>query len=149
MQDERLNRVIKFMTGMTEIKIHRHPMKEKVKVAICKVNRDHYGDSTSEVETIIDKEVIIQKNVDLSYINITSGVLLDDGEHLPWIMILTLKDLPRTLQHGDYVTYDEFDYKVSGVKPVNRENPDIIMCFLHPDRIDFELQDQIPIMPLL
>lgn len=126
------------MTGMTEIKIHRHPLKSVVLICLCKVTRDHYGDTSSVVEQTVTKEVILQKNPDLMYINATIGELLDDGDELPWIMILTLKDLPRTLRLGDYVRLDDLIYKVSGVRPVNRENPNVIQCFLHPKREDLE-----------
>lgn len=138
--DTRMDSITRFMTGMTDIKVHRHPLKSLVILTFCDVKRDIYGDSFSEVsvEGSYQKEIILQKNPNLDYINSTIGELLDDGDQLPWIMILTLTGLPRTLRHGDFMTVDGKAYKVSGVQPCNRENPNIIQAYCHPSR-DFEL----------
>lgn len=134
------------MTGMTDIKIHRHPLKSVVIITFCHVHRDIYGDTSSipELEGSYQKECIIQKNPNLDYINNAIGELLNDGDTLPWIMIVTLTGLPRTLRQGDYATIDDVVYKVSGVKPCNRNNSDVIQCFLHPERGDFEIDQDIP-----
>lgn len=142
-KDPRLKTVNKFMTGMTDIKIKRHPLRTEVDISLCRVERDNYGDTESFVESKYKKLVILKKNVDLTYINNDIGVLVDDGETLPWVMVLTLTGLPRTLRHGDFITTEGQDYKISCVKPVNRENPDIIMCLVHPSRDDFQEVDKV------
>lgn len=146
-RDPRLNKVCNYMTKMMDVKIRRHPLRLRVIITLCDVNRDHYGDPRSTPVEKLSKLVILRKNVDMDYINNAIGVLLEDGEHLPWIMILTLTGMPRTLRHGDYVTIEDLDYKISGVKPVNRENPDIIACFLHPERDDFDPREDLPTFP--
>lgn len=143
-RDKRLNAIKRFAVGMTDIKIHRHPLMDNVTVVLCDVERDHYGDIKTTPTSAVHKEVIIQKNPNLDYINDATGVLSDDSSSLPWIAVLTLTDLPRTLHQGDYITYEQFDYKVSGVRPLNRNNPYIIKCFLHPQRDTFGWNDTSP-----
>lgn len=143
-EDIRVTTVTRFMTKMTDLKVRRHPFRHLVVINFCDVIKDHYGDSSSSEPTqVIEKEVIIQKNPDLDYINAATGILMNDGDKLPWLMICTLTNLPRTLHQGDFVQDEGDVYKVSGVKPVNRDNPDIICCFLHPDRDDFEFDDTL------
>lgn len=142
--DPRLSKVCRFMTGMFDVKVRRHPLKQRVVITFCDVVRDHYGDTHSTPVERYSKLIILKRNPDLSYINNALGILLDDGKDLPWIMYLSLTGLPRTLRVGDYVTIDNIDYKVSNVKPCNRENPNIIACMLHPNRTDFSVKEQLP-----
>lgn len=142
--DPRLDRVCHFMTGMFDVKVRRHPLRQRVVITFCDVVRDHYGDTHSTPVERYSKLIILKRNPDLSYINNAIGVLLDDGNDLPWIMYLSLTGLPRTLRMGDYVTIDSIDYKVSNVKPCNRENPNIIACMLHPERTEFSVKEQLP-----
>lgn len=142
--DVRLSTITTFMTKMTNRKIERHPFRHDVTIGLCDVNKDVYGDADSTLTERVLKSVIIQKNTDIDYVNAMTGVLMNDGDLLPWLMILTTTGLPRTLHQGDYVEDEGVTYKVSAVKPVNRQNPDIIECFIHPDRDDFEIKEIVP-----
>lgn len=139
--EERVRAVNKFTLGMTNIKIHYHPLKESAVVTLCDVTRDIYGDTTSLPDTVnlpVQKEMIIIKNTNLEFVNALTGVLQDDGDSLPWIAIFTITDLKRILHKGDFITVGGKKYMVSGVKPHNRLNTSILQCYIHPDRDDFD-----------
>jgi hypothetical protein len=61
---------------------------------------------------------------------------------------MTLKGLTRTLRKGDYCKINDVVYKVSGVKPYNRDNREIIQFYLHPERDDFEAAVMNEFIPL-
>lgn len=136
--DQRVKQINNFTTKMAELKILRHPLRSEVKITLCGTERDLYGDTDSDPEEGIDKVCVIKKSTDLDYINSALGILMDEGEALPWMVYMTLIGLPRTLQHGDYLTVDNLVYKISRVRPLNRTNPDVIRMLIHPDRDDFD-----------
>lgn len=137
--DERLEKINNFHTRMTEYKILRHPLKTNIEVTLCEVTKDIYGDSTSVPEQKVNKVCVIQKTMDMDYLNTALGILMEENEKLPWLVYLTLIGLPRTLMHGDYITADGEVYKVSAVRPVNRQNPNVIRLLIHPERDDFDV----------
>ena len=128
--------VNKFISVMSEIKIAAHPLKATATVVLMRTVRNLYRDNVSQQELErVDKNVIFIKSTDLDYVQMMEDIVLeDDTDQVPWIVIMTIKDLSRALKNSDQIIINGVDYQVAKVKPVNRELNSVIKCLVFPRR---------------
>lgn len=124
--------------AMADIKISHHLLKSEAIIVLNDKEYNIYGDAETDESTRVKKEIILRKNVDLAYIETMDDVLLDDGEQLPWVVVLTHSGLPRTLHAEDFIIIEGVQYTISRVKPSNRFRDSIYNCLIYPERASEE-----------
>ena len=125
-----------FASSMVDLQLDRNPLAQEVIVIFNSVTRDHYQDSVVVEECRIKKMAIVKKDPDMSYVQQLGDILLEDDEHVPWIVSLTTTGLLRIPKQDDQILIDGTRYYVSYVKPANRSVDSIINLSIYPDRYD-------------
>lgn len=140
MEDSRVNQVNKFTCGLADIQIGRHPLRQNVVLIFNSTDYDIYRDATTVEETRINKLCIVERDKDLFYIQELLGddFLVDDNEMLPWIITMTITDLPRILKQDDVIIIDDLKFTVSRVKPINQRLNSVLTVLAYPERTDTE-----------
>lgn len=136
--DFRLSAIERFQARMADIRISRHPQHRDCLFIVNNTEFDIYQDSTSEESIRVLKQVVVQKNPDLSYVQESFGAdaLVDDGEKVPWVVNMTCLGLPRLPMVDDRFIIDGVTYSVSRVKPSNRDMRGLLECLVYPERTD-------------
>lgn len=127
-----------FAAGMADIQMDRNPLAEEVIVIFNTVQRDHYQDSITTEEGRLKKMAVVSKNVDMSYVQQLGDVLLEDDEHSPWVISMTVTGMFRLPKTDDQILIEGLRYYVSYVKPSNRSIDSIINISVYPDRSDID-----------
>ena len=134
-----------FTSSMVDLQLDRNPLSQEVIVIFNKVQRDHYQDSITTEEGRVKKRAIVKKDLDMSYVQQLGDVLLEDDEHIPWIVSMSTTNLIRIPRTDDQVLIDGIRYYISYVKPVNRSIDSIVNISIYPDRND---EDRLAIYSL-
>lgn len=141
--DTRRDHMNYFMKGMADIVMSRTMLSREAEVILNDVVLDHYKDAQVAEVCRVVKNVMVRKNVDMSYIqeqfdlpwNPDGPELLQDNvDQLPFIVIMTITNLPRVIRKDDEIMIDGIKFAVSKVKPTNRDLPSIINVLVYPER---------------
>lgn len=141
MDDLRVTHLNDFAMQMSETKIIWHPLRTEVIVSLSSKTYDQYQDAVTVETQRIKKFCILRKNPDIDFVQTIGGefdVLADednvDNVKLPWVVVLTMLNLPRLIVSDDYMIIDGYKYAVSVVKPVNRFRQSVLDCLIYPER---------------
>ena len=134
-----------FASGMVDLQLDRNPLSQEVVVIFNEVQRDHYQDSITTEKGRVKKRAIVKKDADMSYVQQLGDVLLEDDDHIPWIVSMTTTNLIRIPKTDDQILIDGVRYYVSYVKPANRSIESIVNISIYPDRND---EDELAIYSL-
>lgn len=131
-----LSRLDRYAAGMAEIQLNHNPLSQEIEVIFNDVVRDHYQDAHVVSDTRVKKQAVVKKNVDMNYVQELGGdLLLEDIDSLPWVVSLTILDLPRIPKMDDSILIDGIIYTISMVKPSNRNLQSILNLFVYPERV--------------
>lgn len=145
-RDVRLSYIDRLSSGLADVRISRSPLRKDVVICLNKADEDIYRDVVTSQEFYrVNKQAIVQKNPSMYYVQETYGILLEPEDQLPWVVIVTLTDLPRPLKLNDRIVVSGVVYVVSKVKPTNRELGSIIECLVYPERDTTLVNDPLAI----
>lgn len=130
----RVQAIDRYSRMMADIRISRHPLRKHVLCIFTDKEYDIYQDSTTTESERLKKLAIVQKNPDLDYVQELDDVLMDDGDHIPWVVTMTLTGLPRTPRQDDYLIIEGVKYAISKVGPINRSVRGVVDCMIYPER---------------
>lgn len=141
-----LNNITK---GYSDMALDRHPLSKPIYIAYCNQKFDHYQDEIGETyDEVVYKRALIRKNVDIKYVQqlrdgdqkLRGVQLKDNVENLYWLCFITTTDLPKQPSINDIVLIDNVQYKISAVKPVNRQIESTIWLLIYPNRVDLDIK---------
>ncbi len=132
--DGRLRQQNRFQVGLADIKISRHHLRKEVILILTETEYDQYQDSTNTEIARVKKWAIVEKNPDMNFVQELGDTLLEDTEQLPWLVTLTMTNMPRHLNHDDSIIIDGMKYTVSFVKPSNRFLQGVFYALVYPER---------------
>lgn len=130
----RINLLDRFASGMADIQIERNPLRKEVILILNEVYRDHYQDVVSREVSRHKKWAMVNKNVDLNYVQEMDITLVEDVDQIPWIVTMTITALPRVPRAEDQILVDGLKYTVSMVKPMNRQLQSVVLLMVYPER---------------
>lgn len=137
--DERVDHLNKFRTGMADIQLDFNAIAQDVTVQLMSKKKDIYSDTTTEIEQEIVKRAVVSKNPDMMYVqDLFSELVEDEDERIPWLVKMTITNLPRIVQHDDRIIIGDLLYSVSQVTPINRLNDGLLKILVYPERTDTE-----------
>jgi hypothetical protein len=140
--DERVEHLNEYRTGMADIALEFNALSQVVHITFMTKETDIYGDTTDAVESELDKLAVVTKNPDMSYVQDLFGYLGEDREdEIPWLVKLTLTDMPRIIRHDDRILIGEIEFSVSKVTPINRLNDGLLKVLVYPERGDIEVNN--------
>lgn len=126
-----------FTSGMMDIQLPRNPLASEVILIFNESVRDHYQDVIVTEDCRIKKLALVKKDPDMNYVQQEMDELLEDNiEQLPWLVKLTMTDLPRRPRAEDQILIEGLRYNISYVKPLNRSLDNIVLLTVYPDRCE-------------
>ena len=136
--DERRKIVNRFAVGMADIQLAFNALASEVIVIFNELSVDHYQDSLiAEVERF-KKLAIFRKAKDMNYVPEGEDIeLVEEGDNLPFEVLLTETGLPRVPRKDDMVLVDGVLYSVHHVKPMNRDYKGLLQLIVYTERTTF------------
>lgn len=130
-QKEVLN---KYILGMADLQIVRNPLSSEAVLILNETRRDIYQDAIALEVDRVKKHVVIKKNLDMSYVQELGDVLLEDSDQIPWLVSMTISDLPRIPRMDDQLLVEGIKYTISFVRPLNRSLSSVVILLIYPER---------------
>lgn len=134
--DQRVSHLNKFRTGMADIALEHNALAQQVQVHFMSKVKDIYSDTSNELQQIVDKRAIISKNPDMAYVQDLFDEIVEEDEKMPWLVKMTITDLPRLINHDDRITIGGILYSVSKASPINRLNDGLLKILVYPERTE-------------
>lgn len=139
---DKRNRILnKWAAGMMDIWLSRTQLTSKVTLIFNEITRDIYQDAKHTESVRIAKLAAVKKNVDMNYVQELFGeILLEDNlDLIPWVVSLTMTDLPRVPKMDDMIIIDDVLYTISMVAPKNRYLKSLLSLLIYPERVKTQL----------
>ena len=130
-----------FAAGMADLQMSRNPLAQEVVLIFNESGRDHYQDAILTETARVKKLAVIKKDADMNYVQQIGDLLLEDVDAIPWVVSVTVTDLPRIPRLDDQILIEGLRYTISLVKPANRAIDSILLLSIYPDRTDEEELD--------
>lgn len=127
-----------FAAGMADLQMSRNPLAQEVILIFNESGRDHYQDAILTETARVKKLALVKKDADMNYVQQIGDLLLEDVDAIPWVVSVTITNLPRTPRLDDQILIDGLRYTISLVKPANRSVDSILLLSVYPDRTDEE-----------
>ena len=136
--DERRKIVNRLAVGMADIQLAYNALASEVIIIFNELSVDHYQDSLiAEVERF-KKLAIFRKVKDMNYVPEGEDIeLVEEGDNLPFEVLLTETGLPRMPRKDDMVLADGVLYSVHHVKPMNRDYKGLLQLIVYTERTTF------------
>ena len=136
--DERRKIVNRLAVGMADIQLAYNALASEVIIIFNELSVDHYQDSLiAEVERF-KKLAIFRKAKDMNYVPEGEDIeLVEEGDNLPFEVLLTETGLPRMPRKDDMVLADGVLYSVHHVKPMNRDYKGLLQLIVYTERTTF------------
>lgn len=140
--NKRVDHLNHYRRVMADIQLELNLISETVTIIFNKKTSDIYMDSIFEEESRVPKKVLISKNPDMAYVIDSFDELEEREDLMPWLVVITLTDLPRHLNHTDQIITENGQiYRVSRAMPINRLNDSVQKVLIYNERIDTQLAD--------
>lgn len=137
--DERRKILNTFAIGMADVQLAYNALASEVIVIFNELSIDHYQDSLIAEAGRFKKLAIFRKAKDMNYVpeNEMDVELVEEGDNLPYEVLLTQTGLPRMPRKDDMVLADGMLYSVHHVKPMNRDYKRLLQLIVYPERTTF------------
>lgn len=137
--DERYKQINKLSAGMLDMTLSRNPYSKEVFISFNNASRDHYQDADLYELTRIKKVAVVTRNTDMEYTQMLDTPELQlDNDKVPYDVTMSITGLPRLLHLDDSITIDNVKYRVSAIKPFNRDIDKVITVTVYPERVNYQ-----------
>ena len=153
MLDERRRILNTFTIGMADIQLAHNALASEVIVIFNELSIDHYQDSRIAEVDRFKKLAIFRKAKDMNFVpqDEFEDDLVEEGDNLPYEVLMTQTFLPRLPRKDDMVLSDGMLYSVHHVKPMNRDYKGLLQLVVYPERTTFidtlHIYKAIPLNP--
>lgn len=135
--DERYEQLNKLSAGMLDLSLSRNPYSKEVFICFNNTTRDHYQDADLFELTRIKKVAVVTRNTDMEYTPMSEVTELQlDNDKVPYDVTFTITGLPRLITLDDSIIIDAVRYRVSSIKPFNRDVDKVLSVTVYPERVN-------------